>query len=230
MKYGLAVFDLDGTLLNTLEDLAAACNYVLAQNGFPEREVQEYRYLVGNGIRSLVQHMLPPQHRDDDSVLRRLHAQFTDRYAANDRVHTRPYDGILPLLTALRESQVHVAVLSNKSHVYVPSLVEHFFPGLTELAYGQRDGVPRKPDPSALLEIIRHFGVDSTQCAYIGDSDVDMHTGRNAGVYTVGACWGFRPKKELVEAGALCTADKPEQLYQILVDNSKDLGYTAIKK
>jgi len=223
----LAVFDLDGTLLNTLDDLAAACNHALDREGFPTHSPSAYKLLVGGGVRNLIKNAVPLEYRTDNAVLQRTLERFVRFYDAHGQDLTKPYEGIPQLLGNLKDRGVAVAVLSNKSHRYVPALVEHYLPGLVDYALGQQEGVPLKPDPQMLLEILERFGCSREQCAYIGDSDVDMYTGANAGVFTAGVTWGFRTKEELINAGCSVVIDKVPELQQILIDNPEKLRYTC---
>jgi len=220
MRYSLAVFDLDGTLLNTLDDLAAACNYALAQDGFPGHDADSYRDMVGNGVKMLMRRALPLEYRDNDKIFQRVLLHFREYYSAHGQERTRPYSGVLPMLGRLRDTGVGRAVLSNKPHDLVGPLMGHFFPGLVQYAQGQREDVPPKPDPQALLGILNRFDVPKSRCLYIGDSDVDIFTGQNAGVDTLGVTWGFRTKRELEESGALYIADNVPELLSVLFDKA----------
>ena len=218
--YKLAIFDLDGTLLDTIEDLAVACNRALRLGGFDEHPCEAYKSFVGNGMHNLVTRALPPQHRDSGTV-ESTKARFSEYYGAHAQDATRPYDGIVEALTGLQRAGVKVAVLSNKPDRYTGILVERYFPGLVDLAYGQREGVPIKPDPTAVREIMGRFGYGPEECIYIGDSGTDMETGGNAGLDTIGVLWGFRTKSELESHGATITIDKAAGLLEIIVDNKR---------
>ncbi len=198
----LVIFDLDGTLLDTVGDLAAACNHILAEAGYPQHPEEAYRRFVGNGIGKLIERAVPENARTPRH-LEELRASFVDRYTANIDRRTRPYDGIPELLAGLRLRGVKLAVASNKFQEGTAALVERFFPEIPFVAVlGQRKGFPAKPDPAVVNEIMEAAGAAREQTLYIGDSDVDMITARNAGVGSVGVVWGFRGEKELAASGA----------------------------
>lgn len=213
----LAIFDMDGTLLNTLADLAEACNHALRKGGFPVHTEDEYKNFVGRGPMHLIERALPEERRDSATV-QKTRGDFSEYYEEHSLDSTKPYDGVDYAMKTAREAGVSIAVLSNKPDEYAVSLSEIFFPGLIDLPAGSKQGVPLKPDPSAGLEIMRHFGVSPEETVYIGDSGVDMQTGKRLGAYTVGVTWGFRPKNELQECGADVIIDNVEELIKILVD------------
>ena len=207
------IFDLDGTLLDTLQDLAAAADAALAERGYATHTLAEYRFLVGNGAtRLLADAVGDPALAPEE--LQALRAGFDRYYRTHLHVYTRPYPGILALLQELQRRSVELAVFTNKPHEAATQLVEHCFPDIRFAAVcGQKPGVPLKPDPTVLLDIMHQMGVTAEEALYVGDSDVDMYTGRNAGVRHVGVSWGFRPKKELLDAGADVIIDEVDQLY-----------------
>lgn len=197
MKTELVIFDLDGTLLDTIGDLAVACNAALALRGLPQHSCEEYRGFVGNGISRLVERALPEPLRTEFNVAAVRH-DFLEYYTEHIDVRTEPYDGIPELLGALSARGVKLAVASNKFQIGTEKLVRRFFPG-TEFAavLGQRPGVPLKPDPAVVLEILAVTGADRGSVLYAGDSGVDMRTAAAAGVRAAGCAWGFRPRAEL---------------------------------
>lgn len=202
MAKKLAIFDLDGTLLDTLGDLAAACNYVMQCNGYPVHPLDRYRYMVGNGIDKLIERALPAEIRSSGRAAE-LRPEFIARYREHLCDHTRPYPGIETLLERMEGEGILSAVASNKYHEGTRALVQHFFPRHRFIrVLGQRDGVPVKPDPAIVLEILEYAHLPREEALYIGDSDVDMLTAARAGVDSVGASWGFRPYEELQKAGA----------------------------
>ena len=212
----LAIFDLDGTLLNTIGDLAASCDAVLWQNGLPQHTTDEYRQMVGRGIRRLVEAAIP-EHLRLPEYVEKVRQDFMAYYVEHIDIHTRPYDGIPALVAALTERGVKVAVASNKFQSGTEQLVRTFFPDVEFVAVlGQRDGVPLKPDPQIDLEIIDVAGVEPSETMHIGDSGVDMQTACAAGVKAVGVTWGFRSREELAEGGADVIVDTPEQILQLL--------------
>ena len=212
MKFKAVLFDLDGTLLNTLEDLADAVNSVLQEAGFPTHPVDAYRYFVGNGITKLVERTLPAS----EATPQKIHAyveKVEAAYQKNWNAKTRPYDGILEMLAALDARGLDLAVLSNKPHNATLQTSGYFLKDAPfKLIYGARPGVPVKPDPSAAIEIARELGHDPGDFAYLGDTSTDMKTARAAGMFAFGVTWGFRPREELLEHGAQKLLDHPMEL------------------
>jgi phosphoglycolate phosphatase len=217
-NYDLAIFDLDGTLLNTIDDLAAACNRALRLCGYPEHPVDAYKIFVGDGIHNMINQALPTEVRADSAAQERAEAFFDEYYKDHGQDFTGPYEGILEMLAALKQADVKVAVLSNKPHRFMPALMERYFPGVIDLAFGQREDVPIKPDPTAVHEIIGLMGIDHSRCVYIGDTGTDMDTAVNAKLPPVGVLWGFRTKDELVSHGAKWIINKPMELLEIILD------------
>ncbi|MBO8454487.1 MAG: HAD family hydrolase [Bacteroidetes bacterium] len=209
----LVIFDLDGTLLNTIEDLGNACNHALEMCGHPVHDMKEYNMLVGRGIYNLFRGALPEGHRTDTEV-RRMKDFFIPWYDAHKCDRTRPYDGMPALLGTLEARGIKLGVASNKYQDGTEKLVRHFFPDLDFVRIlGQREGMPIKPDPGIVDEIMRASGLtDKSKAVYVGDSDVDMLTGRNAGVRTVGVTWGFRSREELAGLEPWRIADTPQEL------------------
>ena len=198
----LAIFDLDGTLLDTVADLANATNQALQQCGYPTHPVEAYYQFVGNGINKLFARALPTEYSTEENVLR-IRALFVPYYNEHNADCSRPYPGVVELLRALQDDGVQLAVASNKYHEATLKLVRHFFPDIRFAAiYGQREGVPIKPAPDIVHDILRDTGIAKEKTLYIGDSGVDMQTASNAGVESVGVTWGFRSEEELREHGA----------------------------
>ena len=213
MKHAV-IFDLDGTLLNTLGDLRAATNHALEVRGLPPHLMEEIRQFIGNGIRLLICRAMPegtPEAEIDAAL-----DDFKAYYAAHIHDRTVPYDGIPQLLTALRKRGIKVAVLSNKIDSASQQLIEYFFPGKTDVVFGEHVGVPRKPDPTSCRMVMQQLGVQPEQVLYVGDSGTDMQTAKNAGLYAVGVTWGFRSKEVLLKYGADVLVHRPEQILQIL--------------
>ncbi len=216
----LIIFDLDGTLLDTIADLATATNHALQQCGYPIHPTDAYRFFVGNGIDKLFERALPEGERTPDNI-RRMRSYFLPYYTEHNADLSRPYPGIPELLAALVRQGVQVAVASNKYQAATEKLIRQFFPAVKFTAvYGQREGIPTKPDPQVVLDIIREAGVTAGTTAYVGDSSVDMQTGRNAGVTTIGVSWGFRPRAELEAYAPHYIADSVEELQDWLFPNS----------
>lgn len=200
MKYTLAIFDLDGTLLDTLEDLTDSTNFCMRKFGFPEHTKEEVRGFVGNGIRKLMERSVPES--AGEAVIERCFQEFKTWYQMHCAVKTRPYDGIPELLQTLKAAGIHTAVVSNKADAPAKELCRRYFPGLLDAVAGEREGIRKKPAPDTVNEIIRLFGTPRENVIYIGDSDVDVQTAQNAGVACIGVDWGFRERQILLEAGA----------------------------
>ena len=215
MKYRLAVFDLDGTILDTLEDLADSANYALKQHGLPARTIDEVRQFVGNGIGKLIERAVPAGTSDEvaDKVLQ----SFTEHYKVHCADKTKPYEGIPDVLSQLRKNGIITAVVSNKADFAVQSLCEDYFPGLFDYIVGEKQGIRRKPYPDSLLSVVDKFGVSLSETVYIGDSDVDLKTAQNAGVDVVSVAWGFRDETFLIENGATTVIHKPEEILECVM-------------
>lgn len=215
MIFRAVLFDLDGTLLDSLADLSDSMNAVLKKLGFPVHEPDAYRYFVGDGMEILCRRSLPENHRDPTTVAACL-AGMKDEYGRRWHDKTRPYPGIDPLLDRLGSRGIKTAVLSNKPDDFTRLTVEHLFPKRRfDAVFGERPGIARKPDPAAALEIARSLGVGPAEVVYLGDTAIDMKTAAAAGMYPVGALWGFRPKKELVESGAVLVIARPGELLNL---------------
>lgn len=199
--YKVAIFDLDGTLLNTLKDLADACNFALRSHGFSEHQIDEYKYFLGNGVYKLVERALPMDKKDGETVDKVL-TEFKKYYEKHKSDFTKPYDGIEDLLIALKEAGIKTAVVSNKPHEFAVEIVERYFAKSFDIVFGKREGYLAKPDPTTVIETLNHFKCKKEEAVYIGDSDVDMFTGKNAGLFSIGVAWGFRGARELSAAGA----------------------------
>lgn len=211
----LVIFDLDGTLLNTIDDLGTACNHALECNGFPIHDISSYPFMVGNGVRRLIERALPEGARNHDTV-ERLLVDFKRFYDEHDHDLTFPYPGITELLTLLTQRGIKVAVASNKYLAAVERLIRHYFPDIAFAAIeGQRDGVPVKPDPSVIFEVLATSPTPKADVLYVGDSGVDMETARRACVGSVGVTWGFRPVSELRAAYADIIVNSPEEILDL---------------
>lgn len=214
MKYSAAVFDMDGTILNTLDDLAAATNYSLAQNGLPERTTDEVRRFVGNGIQKLIERAVPAGAGNDMIV--RVHEAFTSYYSHHCTDLTKPYDGISGLLSFLRAGGCRTAVVSNKDDYAVQTLARVYFPAQFDAVVGVRQGMQKKPAPDTVFEVMKQLGVAPSSCVYIGDSEVDIQTAKNAGIPCISVSWGFKGRKFLEEHDAACIADTAAELQKFL--------------
>lgn len=216
-KENLAIFDLDGTLLDTIGDLAVACDYMLSLRELPPHSIEEYRAMVGNGIMRLVERALPEELRTKEYVAE-ARRDFLAYYFDHIDIHTHPYEGVHTLLRTLQERGWRLAVASNKFDVGTKRLVANFFPDIRFTAvYGNREGFPLKPDKALLEIIIKECNSTPAQCYMIGDSGVDMECAQNAGTHSVGCSWGFRSREELVASGAEKIADTPLECLQILL-------------
>ena len=217
----IIIFDLDGTLLNTIDDLGYACNYALERTGYPTHHIEEYPRMVGNGINNLIRRALPEEERSEENILR-VRAHFVPYYDAHNCDYTRPYEGIPELLASLKAQGHHLAVASNKYQAATEKIVNHFFPGIFDVVLGEREGIERKPDPQIVYDILSalssqqgnfsHLSTLNSQPIYIGDSLVDRDTAANAKVPFVACSWGFVPREKLVEAGVSRIIDKPADL------------------
>lgn len=214
MAINTVIFDMDGTLLDTLEDLADAVNAALASCGYPQRSLEEVRSFVGNGVGRLIADAVPE--KTGEKELELCLAAFKEHYALHWQDKTAPYEGVLPLLKELKNRQIRTAVISNKYEAAVLQLCRDYFPGSFDTARGEREGVPRKPEPDAVYAILEELGVPKQQAVYVGDSEVDMATARNAGLISVGVTWGFRDKHLLKERGADYIIDRPEDLLRVI--------------
>ena len=214
----LVIFDLDGTLLNTYEDIAAATNHALAMYGYPTHPTHVIKSFVGNGINKLFERALPEGHKDMDEVLK-IRAAFIPYYNEHGADFTMPFEGIVELLYTLQRLGLKLAVASNKYEQATKALIDTYFPEIEWCAvFGQREGVPTKPDPTIVNEILAAAGItDKSEVLYVGDSGVDMLTALNAQVDAVGVTWGFRPKLELSTFPSLGLIDKAEELLNYIL-------------
>lgn len=211
----LVIFDLDGTLLNTIDDLGNAANYALEQCGFPTHPLEAYPRFVGNGVRKLIERVLPESARTPDQIDRLL-KKFFEYYGDHMTDLTKPYPGIAELLRQLTDKGIKVAVASNKYQEATSKIISHFFPEIPWVAVvGQKEGVPVKPDPSVVFEILAEAQVPKADVLYVGDSGVDMETARRACVESVGVSWGFRSITELREHYADHIVDTPSAILRM---------------
>ncbi|MBR4706234.1 MAG: HAD family hydrolase [Paludibacteraceae bacterium] len=217
----IIIFDLDGTLLNTIDDLGYACNHALKQAGFAMHKIANYPQMVGNGINNLIRRALPESERTEENVLR-VREFFVPYYNAHNCDFTRPYKGIPEVLAALKAQGHLLTVASNKYQVATEKIVEHFFPGVFDVVLGEREGIERKPNPQIVYDILSslNFHPDdfsqlstlNSQLIYLGDSLVDWETATNAHVPFVACSWGFVPRETLVEKGLKHIVDTPEEI------------------
>ncbi|MEG2171653.1 MAG: HAD family hydrolase [Desulfovibrionaceae bacterium] len=213
------IFDLDGTLIDSLADLADAANASLRAAGYPTHATNAYRNFVGNGIKVLIQRALPKAEAQnlDPLRLQTIVDDMSRRYALNWHAKTRCYAGIATLVTQLHEQGLPLAVLSNKPHAFTCEIVDYFFPSHPfHLVYGARPDQPHKPDPTVALHIAQELALPPARVAFIGDSNVDIHTGVRAGMSAIGVCWGFRTREELISAGATALVEQPADIALLL--------------
>lgn len=212
----LVIFDLDGTLLNTIYDLAQSTNFALAENGFPTHEVAEYNYFVGNGINKLFERALPEGERTEANIAR-IREKFLIHYDLHNADKSRPYEGIPELLETLDKRGILLAVASNKYQAATQKLVAHFFPQIHFAAiFGQREGVPTKPNPQIVEDILGITNIGINETLYVGDSGVDMQTALNSKVEACGVTWGFRPIEELEQFHPAHIVHTPEEILKLI--------------
>lgn len=211
----LIIFDLDGTLLNTLEDLCDCVNYALCKSGMPQHTLEDVRMMVGNGIGKLIERAVPST--ASESAIREVFDSFCSYYFEHCTDKTAPYDGIREMLITLKDAGCVTAVVSNKADFAVKALCEKFFVGILDYAVGERENVRRKPSPDSVFEVIRLSNSRVEDAVYIGDSDVDIQTARNAGIECISVDWGFRSRDFLLRANASRVVSSPQELISQLL-------------
>lgn len=219
--YDTVVFDLDGTLLNTLEDLADAVNYALGEMGMPKRTIAEVREFVGNGVRRLMELSVPGG--IDNPAFEETFAKFREYYGIHCNNKTRAYDGVVELLRGLKKDGYALAIVSNKLDSAVKELNELYFEGIVEVAIGERTGVARKPAPDTVFAALRELGRTPETAVYVGDSDVDIMTAKNAGLPCISVLWGFRNRAFLEAHGAGYFAGTPDDVRKFLEKEGKEI-------
>ena len=215
MKYRLAIFDLDGTILNTIDDIADSCNFILKKNNFPVHTVNEIKYFVGNGIPKLIERALPQNTPSDTK--QGILDQFIEYYGSHSTVKTCAYNGITELLENLKSNGIRIAVNTNKHEQTSIDLCNKFFPGLIDIVCGGRPDVHHKPDPTGVEKILAAEKVEKSKAVFIGDSDVDIATAKNAGIDSITVDWGFRGKDFLIAHGAKNVAMTPSELLKMIL-------------
>ena len=209
-EFDTYIFDLDGTLLSTLEDLATSTNYALRWAGMPERTVEEIRMFVGNGVKLLMERAIPDGIKNPK--FEETYAKFREHYMEHNLDTTSPYEGIPELLRELKRRGKNLAIVSNKFYDATQDLALYFFPDTIEVAIGERENICKKPAPDTVLEALRQLGVSKEGAVYIGDSDVDVMTAKNCGLPCISVLWGFRDKDFLTAHGATMFVEKPEEI------------------
>ena len=209
----IIIFDLDGTLLNTIDDLGYACNYAMEKTGYPTYPIGAYPAKVGNGINNLIRRALPETERTEENVMR-VREYFVPYYNEHNCDYTRPYEGIPEVLAALKAQGHQLAVASNKYQAATEKIVNHFFPGMFDVILGEREGIERKPNPQIVFDILDRCAKEQ-KTLYLGDSLVDYETAKNAHVPFVACSWGFVPREKLVEAGIAHIIDKPKEIFSL---------------
>ncbi|MBQ7638170.1 MAG: HAD-IA family hydrolase [Clostridia bacterium] len=213
-EYKLIIFDMDGTVLDTLGDLNASLNFALKKNGLPGRSLAETRSFVGNGIRKLIERGVP--NGSDKETADRVHSDFSAHYAENCANMTAPYDGITELLKELRERGLKTAVVSNKTDSAVKKLAEKYFHGLFDMCVGESESVKKKPAPDEAEAVLEALGIKKENALFVGDSEVDVETARNCGIPCVSVTWGFKSRDFLIAHGASALIDSPWELIKLI--------------
>lgn len=215
MKFDTAIFDLDGTILDTLCDLRDSVNFALSKNGLPTRSTEEVRAFVGNGIRLLIERAVPKN--TEEEIINKCFEDFKTHYKDNSANSTKPYDKIIDVLNELKSGGVKIAVVSNKADFAVQGLMLKYFPEVFHFAVGEKEGVRRKPCPDSVFAAMKFLKADKEKTIYIGDSDVDIETARNSGIPCIAVTWGFRDKEVLERLNPEYIIDKPSQITEIIL-------------
>jgi phosphoglycolate phosphatase len=211
VNYDTYIFDLDGTLLDSLTDLAISCNYALRINNMPERTIDEVRCFVGNGVKKLMERAIPDGLQNP--AFEKTYADFRQHYLVHNLDNTKPYPGIIPLLKRLHSEGKNIAVVSNKFYAATQDLVKHFFGEYITVAIGERENIRKKPAPDTVFEALRQLSASLSGAVYIGDSDVDVMTARNCNIPCISVLWGFRSKEFLIKNGATTFVTAPDEIF-----------------
>ncbi|MDR1198090.1 MAG: HAD family hydrolase [Prevotellaceae bacterium] len=209
------IFDLDGTVVNSLHDLVNAANSTLASFGLPVHDIEKYKQFVGNGVAKLIEHILPDEYRNDEYMQKILNV-FNENYSRCCLDFTKPYIGISETLTELKKQKITLAVVSNKPDDLAKKIISNLLPDIFDDVFGNKTGIARKPSPDLCLRVMRNHNIKASDCAFVGDSDIDIFTAVNAKILPVGVTWGFRSQSELEKAGAKHIINKPRELLKIL--------------
>ena len=219
--YRYVIFDLDGTLLNTIDDLADAGNWVCCKHGWPTHTVDEFKYFVGNGMTMLATRFMPEECRTPEGI-RGVLDEFMPYYDAHKQDKTAPYAGMPEALQRLKEAGISMSVLTNKADHMAGPVIEGYYPGLFPMVQGALPGVPPKPDPTLLHKLMERMEVKPEETLFVGDSNVDIQTAKNGGLASCGVLWGFRTRQELEAEGADHTVETPEELVELILSNERE--------
>jgi len=216
--YRYAIFDCDGTILNTLDDLRDSMNHVLEAHGFPTHSLDDIRKFVGNGIRKLCERAVPASESSNDKLIDEIFAEMTAYYNAHCKIKTAPYPGMVEAVKRLNENGFACAIVSNKIDPAVKELSAAYFPGVFAASLGDKEGLRKKPCPDMVIEAMKEIGASKENSIYIGDSDVDINTAKNSGIPCISVLWGFRDKEFLIEHGATKFAADADEMVEELLD------------
>lgn len=214
--YKTVIFDLDGTLLDSLQDLANAGNYVCTKNGWPTHSLSEYKYFVGNGIPKLCERFSPPAYRTPEHLQHTL-SEFQSYYSLHKQDCTAPYPGIIELLQNCITHKINIGVLTNKDNAFAQTIVQHYFPNMIPFVQGATPDIPPKPNPIGVSKLMKQMNAQLNSTLFVGDSNVDIFTASNAQINSCGVLWGFRNKEELLDAGATYIAQTPQELWNCII-------------
>lgn len=209
------IFDLDGTLLNTLDDLANAVNFTLEKFGYPTHEIEKYKKFVGNGMKNLINRAVPEEVKNTE-IEKDVLSAFMERYSAHSTDLTRPYDGVEELIDALKIRGIKIGMVTNKAHNAAIEIMDKYFSGKFDYVLGQSEKFPLKPNPESAIFVCKTIGSTPEESIFMGDSGVDMETGKNGGFFPVGVLWGFREKDELLSCGAKAIISRPSELLDVI--------------
>lgn len=224
MRYEAVIFDLDGTLLNTIEDIADSFNAVLRKRGYNTFTVQDYKYFVGKGVNVLIQRAMKEDEIQAD-LFAQIKKEYYEEYGAKSAVKTKPYEGIMKFLNDLEGNSVRINVLSNKPHSQTLTVMNNYFKNINfDNVYGKKEEFPIKPNPESAFDIIEKLAINKEKILYVGDTLTDMLTAKNAGLDSVGVLWGFRNRKELEEHDAKYIVSRPEEILKIVIGDNGDIG------
>lgn len=214
MKIKAVFFDMDGTLVDSMNDLAVATNYAMGKFGYPAKPTENYAYYAGNGIYVMIERALEPN-KVDDKTLKDIRDTFFQYYKDHCTVHTTVYEGVTELVEKLKQNGIKIGCITNKVEPIAYNIINHFFGGM-DVIYGQVDGIPNKPDPTLTIKAFNDLGIKPQECLFVGDTAVDMETAHNSGAVALGVLWGFRTEDELRNAGAEYIVDKADEILEIV--------------